>query len=164
MAYIFTNKHKYDIIIRYIGGGLRGDQNRLYFYNLRKEVFFLNSICKSVYDPKNLHAIVLASGLTREKVSELTGVPVATLTSYMRESPSLPNLKHLTALADFFAVPLDFITGRCDKELADNIVNNYGRYFMELRRAPFEVYLDGRKQEKGTVYDAVEGETPGRIT
>lgn len=120
----------------------------------------MNSVCKSVYDPKNLHAIVLASGLTREKVSELTGVPVATLTSYMRENPSLPNLKHLTALADFFAVPLDFITGRCDKELADNIVNNYGRYFMELRRAPYEVYLDGRKQEKGTVYDAVEGETP----
>ena len=115
---------------------------------------------KSVYDSKNLHAIVRASGLTHDKISELTGVPVATLTSYLRENPSVPNLKHLTALADFFAVPLDFIVGRCDKELADNIINNYSLYFMELRRAPYELYLDGRKQEKGTMYDAVEGEVP----
>ena len=115
---------------------------------------------EKVYDSKNLHALVQECGLSHDKIAELTGVPIATLTSYLRENPATPNLRHLTKLADFFAVPLDYITGRCDKELADNIATNYGRYFMQLRRAPYEVYLDGRKQAKGTIYDATEGEVP----
>ena len=110
--------------------------------------------------PDNLRLIVKESGLTREEIANATGVPVGTLSSYLRERPSAPSVRNLIALADFFAVPLDLITGRCDKELADKLLSDYSRYFMELRRAPYEAYLNGRSKAEGTTSVDVTGEAP----
>lgn len=53
-------------------------------------------------------------------------------------------MEQLIKLADYFAVPIDYLVGRCGLEEAKAIADNYSAHFMELRRAPYEAYLAGR--------------------
>lgn len=95
------------------------------------------------WDPTNLRSLITQTDMTREAVSKATGISNDSINAYLYGTP--PSLEKLTILADYFAVPLDFLTGRCSKEETENIIKDYSKHFMELRRAPYESYLYGRK-------------------
>ena len=111
------------------------------------------------FNSNNLKALIARSGLSVERVAEATGVKKESIKNYIHQGTTLP-LNALVALADYFAVPLDFIVGRCDEETAHEVLKDYGRHFMELRRAPFEAYLMGRNPEQGTTYGDGKSEAP----
>ena len=92
-------------------------------------------------DMRNIHALIEQSGLSCEEIASRTGVSVGSLYKYRQYEKCSLSIRNAILLADFFAVPLDYLVGRCDRELADKILENYGQYFMELRRAPYEAYL-----------------------
>lgn len=104
-----------------------------------------------------LRRLIDEAGLTRPEVAAATLLSASTIDACIDGRMGNPSMKTLLALADFFAVPLDFLVGRCDKEQAEKILKNYGECFMELRRAPFEAYLHGRK---GTIGKNLVGEAP----
>ena len=80
-----------------------------------------------------------SSHVGAEKLAEATNIKVHTIKNYLRDTT--PTLEALITLADYFAVPLDFIAGRCDEALSREVLEDYGKHFMELRRAPYEAYL-----------------------
>ena len=92
------------------------------------------------FNPDRLKALIRESGITQNTLSEITGIGVASLNGYTSRGTE-PRLKHLMTLADFFAVPLDFLCGRCDFETATKVLDNYSAHFMQLRQAPWEWYL-----------------------
>lgn len=75
------------------------------------------------------------------------GIADSTLRGMLRGTVKL-NLDTLIAIADYFAVPLDVLVGRCTQEQYDNILKDYNIRFMELRRAPYESYVIGRLKSK----------------
>lgn len=116
---------------------------------------------KYEYDPSNLKALIEATGMSEVRIAEATGVSHATLRNALSgDARRAPSITTLMALADYFAVPLDFIVGRCEKELAEEVLEDYSRRFMELRRAPFEAYLLGRRPEASTTYGDGKAEAP----
>lgn len=102
------------------------------------------------FDSTNLRALMERSHIGAEKLAEATNINVYTIKNYLRNT--MPTLEALATLADYFAVPLDFIAGRCDEALSREILKDYGKHFMELRRAPFESYLIGRAPESGAKF------------
>lgn len=112
------------------------------------------------YNSSNLKALIRESGLTGLQIAEAAGVNPSTLQNALNPKRQTPSIATLGALADYFAVPLDFIAGRCDEETAKSILADYSRHFMELRRAPFESYLKGKKPEACATYGDGECETP----
>ena len=49
-------------------------------------------------------------------------------------------------LADYFAVPLDYLCGRMDEETSRAVLEDYPRRFMEVRRMEYEAYMLSRKK------------------
>ena len=88
--------------------------------------------------------LVSKSGISQNALAEGSGVSIASITHYCT-GKSVPGYANILKLADFFAVPLDLLAGRCDEETARGVLDNYGAYFMRLRRAPYESYLRGRR-------------------
>lgn len=93
---------------------------------------------------ENVNAMLEKSGMTKTGLARALGMSHSHLTNILN-GRTAPNLGDLVAIADHFAVPLDFLTGRCSREEADRILKDYGKVYMDLRRAPFEAYLGGRK-------------------
>ena len=89
------------------------------------------------WNPDNLNALIRKAGMTKDAVAAATGLSVASINGYTRGGKSAPGLEALIKMADFFAVPLDFIVGRCTEEEYRGIVDRYDEHFMELRRAPY---------------------------
>lgn len=94
-----------------------------------------------------LRKLIESTGMSMNEISEAIGMSNATLRYYL--STEKPGFENLMKLADYFAVPLDYLTGRCTEEQAKEISENYSKNFMILRRAPYEMYLKGRKKIKG---------------
>ena len=107
-----------------------------------------------------LHELIKKSGLSIPEIAMATGINMATIASYLRENGNNPSLRSLETLADYFAVSIDALVGRCDDKIINEIMSNYERRFMELRRAPYEAYLIGRKVNAGLKYEAISGESP----
>ena len=110
-----------------------------------------------LFNPEILRKLIEGSQLSRPEVAAATMLSVSTIDSCLDGRMSNPSLKTLVALADFFAVPIDFLVGRCDEEQTEKILQDYSSHFMELRRAPYEAYLNGRK---GTIGKNLVGESP----
>lgn len=91
-----------------------------------------------------LRKLVEATGMSVRKTSRAIGISYAALNGYL-ENYMKPDYYNLVKLADYFAVPLDYLAGRCTLEQAEDICENYPAVFMTLRRGPFEAYLEGRK-------------------
>lgn len=88
--------------------------------------------------------LVKKSGASRKTLATATGVSEAAINQYLR-GVTAPGYANILKLADFFAVPLDLLAGRCDEETARGVLDNYSAYFMRLRRAPYEAYLRCRR-------------------
>lgn len=91
-----------------------------------------------------LRNLIKSTGLSNYRISIATGISYQVIGKYCN-GRSAPGMEHLIKLADYFAVPLDYLTGRCSHEEAKAIADNYPSCFMALRRAPYEAYLVGRK-------------------
>ncbi len=92
------------------------------------------------FDLTNLQELIKESGMTCIEISKLVGISDASLFKYQRGEASI-GIKNAIKLADFFAVPLDFLVGRCDEKTARKVLKDYPRYFMELRRGSYENQL-----------------------
>lgn len=103
-----------------------------------------------------LRKLVECTGMSLYELSMAIGISYPTLTSYYTKRAK-PDFERLVKLADYFAVPLDYLAGRCTLERAKDISENYSATFMALRRAPYEAYLAGGKPIKVHIG---EGEEP----
>lgn len=84
-------------------------------------------------------------GLSAYAVATGCGIHYKTFLNIIKKE-GLPRIDVLMAIADYFAIPLDFLCGRCGNKTANDILKNYPKYFMELRRASYEEYSIGRKK------------------
>jgi len=87
-----------------------------------------------------LRKLLDGSGLSVYKFCEVMNMSEQTVNAIMRGRYS-PKMATVVRIADFFAVPLDFLCGRCTEEQARQILDNYAEHFQELRRAAYEDYL-----------------------
>lgn len=102
-----------------------------------------------------LRNLIKSTGLSLYEISKATKISYANLISY-KNGRICPGMESLIKLADYFAVPIDYLIGRCSLKEAKAISEDYPSFFMELRRAPYEAYLVGRKSfQKGKI-----GESP----
>lgn len=99
---------------------------------------------------ENLCSVMEASGVTMNALADAIGISPHTV--HAMRAGKAPALSTIVKIADFFAVPLDFLCDRTTKEQADAILMDYGTHFMELRREPYETYLFKAKL-KECVYD-----------
>ncbi len=97
-----------------------------------------------IFDPMPLRSLIDKTGVSIEAASASTGISLSSMNGYLR-GKSNPGTDALMALADYFAVPMDFLLGRLDADAAGAVLKDYGAHFMELRRAPWEAYLAGRR-------------------
>lgn len=112
------------------------------------------------WNSERLTALIERAGLSQPQVALATDISLATIHAYCMGRVN-PGLSSLMALADFFAVPLDYLCGRCTEEQAQAILANYNETFMALRRAPYEAYLvSGRKPLNAGRYTEYESPWP----
>ena len=83
-----------------------------------------------------LRQLIESTGLSIYEISRATKISYQAIGGYCNNR-SRPNMEQLIKLADYFAVPIDYLVGRCGLEEAKAIADNYSAHFMELRRAPF---------------------------
>lgn len=93
-----------------------------------------------VWNSDNLDYLMNKSGVTTKQIAEITGMSLATANQW-RQGYLQPSLRAAMLLADFFAVPMDYLVGRCDLETAKEIEQNYAFHFKQLRTDAFELYL-----------------------
>lgn len=109
------------------------------------------------WDQTRLDDLISASGLSVEDAAKACGISVASMMNYRRGIAN-PSVDNLIKIADFFAVPMDYLLGRCDMETAESVLRDYSANFMVLRRASWEEYLRGRRpipaQYIGATYEA----------
>ena len=112
------------------------------------------------WNSERLTALIERAGVSQPQVALATDISLATIHAYCMGKVN-PGLSSLMALADFFAVPLDYLCGRCTEEQARAILENYSENFMALRRAPYESYLvSGRKPLNAGRYAEYESPWP----
>lgn len=109
------------------------------------------------WSAENFNELRRKSGLRNEDLAAATGIPLASLYSYAAHRVA-PSLNVLITIADYFAVPADFLLGRMPEDKARELIENYSSTFMELRRAPYEAYLYGRREMRE--YVVCKGESP----
>lgn len=95
------------------------------------------------WNPEPLRKLMDEAGLSIDRLNEATGISKMSLFKYLR-GENVPGLDNLMCLADYFAVPMDYLVGRCDLETAEAILKDYSSCFMQMRRGPWEGYLQGR--------------------
>ena len=93
-----------------------------------------------------LKSLLDATGISIHRLSEITGISETSLIHYCNGKAD-PGIDNLIKLADFFAVPLDYLAGRCDQETAEKVLTDYPGYFEQLRRAPYEWYLYTKREK-----------------
>lgn len=89
------------------------------------------------WNPENLNTLMNKCGLSEDKISEASDIPKSSLRNYM-SGKAQPTADRLLVLADIFAVPLDYLYGRCTKEECDAIEESFLDNFRILRRVDYE--------------------------
>lgn len=94
----------------------------------------------TTFDADRFRDLVGKAGLSYIELSKLTGISLSSIANYARGVTN-PRFQQLLTLADFFAVPVDYLIGRMNLDMTD-----YGKYYMKLRRGRYEDYmLKGRE-------------------
>lgn len=91
-------------------------------------------------DLTNLNKLINDSGMTPDAISDASGVNVQTIKKYFRTDDGNPQADFLMKLADFFAVPLDYLCGRCTKEECTVVEESFADNFRLLRKETYESY------------------------
>jgi len=92
-----------------------------------------------------INELLKKTGVTVRELADRTGCSYNLLCKSLRGASGL-SMNTIVRIADFFAVPLDFLCGRCTEEQARQILDNYAEHFQELRRAAYEDYLIKARQ------------------
>ena len=106
-----------------------------------------------------LRNLIKNTGMTRETAAAAIGIEKSKLDYYL--AGHIPDISTLIKIADYFAVPLDYLCGRCSEEQANDILADYPKHFMELRRAPYESYLYGKRREE--IHEKYEAPYPHNL-
>ena len=89
-------------------------------------------------DLTNLKKLIDDSGMTPDAISDASGVNVQTIKKYYHTNDGNPQADFLLKLADFFAVPLDYICGRCTLEECAAVEESFADNFRLLRKETYE--------------------------
>ncbi|MBE6725114.1 MAG: sigma-70 family RNA polymerase sigma factor [Ruminococcaceae bacterium] len=84
------------------------------------------------------------AGINSKVLANAIGVTYSSINN-IKSGKTEPGFTLLVLLADYFAVPLDYLTGRCSLQTAEDVLKNYPERFQVLRRAAYEEYLGLRK-------------------
>lgn len=104
----------------------------------------LENDAQYTWDPEPLNALITGTHMSIKALADTIGISDQSIYKYLRGENS-PTFSTLIKLADYFAVPVDYLIGRLSLEDANALKRNYSAYFMVLRRAPYEAYLSGRR-------------------
>lgn len=92
------------------------------------------------WDGGILNKLIESSCASRKQVSDKIGISEHVLNNYINEITK-PDVDALIKIANFFAVPLDFLCGRCDEETAYKILKNYNETYEAIRVKDYEDFL-----------------------
>ena len=107
------------------------------------------------WDPTNLQTVLELSGMSWRKICEACDITPKSLSEYL-VGKNCPQTSNLLKMADVFAVPLDYLVGRCTKEECDAIEESYADNFRLLRKKDYECLIlkYGRCYDKPVGYTA----------
>ena len=111
------------------------------------------------WEPERLKTLIDISGITQEALSEASGISLPSLRLYLKGA-SKPTVEKLIALADIFAVPLDYLAGRSSTIQNGMLFEHYQECFMTLRRTEFEELLLRKQLSRTIVGDGYEAPWP----
>lgn len=94
----------------------------------------------TTWDNNRLDFLLKQSGMTSKQLATITEMSLATVNQW-RQGRLAPSLRIVMQLADLFAVPIDYLVGRCSSEMTASIEKDYAAHFKELRADAFEQYL-----------------------
>jgi len=89
------------------------------------------------FNPEPLKALMEEAQIGPRRLADCLNMSASNITGYLMGRVN-PSLDTIIAFADFFAVPLDFIFGRCDQQTAEDILRDYHSTFQKLRRSAHE--------------------------
>lgn len=91
-----------------------------------------------------LENLIAQSGLPVYRIAEDSGIGGSTLNKILRHNYP-PSVDAMWALADYFAVPLDFLVGRLSKEETEKIQENFQENWKLLQRSTYERQIVHKK-------------------
>ena len=91
-----------------------------------------------------LDELMKRAGISGRELAKAVGIGYASFLS-MRNGKTEPGFTLPIILADFFAVPLDYLCGRCDEATARAILEDYPKNFMQVRLDSYEEYLQAHR-------------------
>ena len=92
------------------------------------------------FNPEPLRALMDQAKIGPQRLGDCLSMNPSNIVSYLNGRAN-PSLDTIIAFADFFAVPLDYILGRCDLSTAEDVLLNYHDTFQSLRRVAYENVL-----------------------
>ena len=95
---------------------------------------------KEFWNPNALKSLCDATRISKEVLADKIGISRTSLHSYVLGKTS-PGIEALIKIADYFAVPVDVVLGHASGDLVDNVLNDYSKYFMQLRKASYDAYM-----------------------
>lgn len=98
-----------------------------------------------LWDGDNLNTLIEKTGSSLQQVAKQCNVSYSTIQHWTRNK-SAPDANQLIKLANLFAVPIDFICGRCDIKTANDILANYTSTYEKVRRSEYEGILARKKE------------------
>ena len=92
------------------------------------------------WNPERLNKLIDISGCSVANVAKASGIMYGSMRKYL-SGESRPTAVVLIHLADLFAVPVDYLLGRCSEEEKDKLFSNYPDVYESLRRKEYEKLL-----------------------
>lgn len=91
-----------------------------------------------------LNDLIKQSGMPIEKIAKESGIGESTLYKILKHNYN-PSVDGMWALADYFAVPLDYLVGRLSKEDAEKVKESYKENWRVLQKATYEYAFLSKK-------------------
>lgn len=110
------------------------------------------------WDPERLRKLIDISGCSDRSVAKAAGVSAEAMSQYLI-GKTKPAIRALMAFADLFAVPVDYLLGRCTEEQNAIILYDYKSIYQDLRRTEYENLLL-RKSRNSLIPDGFEAPYP----
>ena len=104
---------------------------------------------RETWSHNTLHELLNATDLNDYTLADEMGISYSVLRNYA-DGETVPPLHVMMQMADYFGVPLDFLTGRLDRKQSEAILKNYPQTFNALRRFAFEDNLRARRSKQGS--------------
>ena len=111
------------------------------------------------WDPERLAYLMNQAGVSIDKMEKQTGISHASMVHYLKKG-EMPGVKAIVAMADYFAVPTDYLLGRFSPEEMAEIEKDYGKKFQLLRKLSYDPMVDGVQRLNGHVDDRIAAPWP----